>query len=65
MARPTYRRIIQLKDSPMKRLENAQIPGISGTPLQAVTPDMNAISKMAQTALFSVCAIDDWCARRV
>jgi hypothetical protein len=49
----------------MKRLENTQIPVINGTLLQAATPGMNAINKMAQTALFSICAIDDWCARRV
>ena len=38
---------------------------MSGTPLQAANPDMNAISKIARTALFRICVIVDWWPWRV
>ena len=47
------------QDNHMARPDNVQIPGISGTPLQAATIDMTVIIKPARTILSSICAIVD------
>jgi len=43
-----------------EKVENIEIPRLNGTPLQTATTDMNAISKIARTALSSICLIVDW-----